>query len=683
VLTDFYSGLGGGKRTNTLKIRGFGGIDQSGDANDMPIEPVCSTKDGYGFDVDDNNLKRLTPQNYTALQLPAGYTPGRIFLFARHAKRDLYCAAVKDSDGSHKVFTLAIDGSTPTTWTDVTGALVLASAISAGVSYQNDSTPIFVMVNGSTAYKATGDGANIALLSTDTLPAGFAVELHQARIWIGNCPSAPDTVFFSSAPSTVDPAYGPTDWIQDVDRAGYFSFPTWDGDAVQAIVSFNDSLIVFKKRSTWRLYGATYDQFGTEQINADVGATARETVAVGEGAIYVGNKNGIYRFDGVNFTLFKSDEINDLYNVNFSTIYYMTWLNGYLYVYGGTTADPTRSYCYKINTKTGKTSMVYNGLTPATRLSCVESPYIDKVYYTSFNGVMYFTRGLLTLIDTSGAMKFVTPTTDMGSAAYRKRISKMTVTGKGGSFKITPIVDGLTKTAKTVYLPTLTAVDGEKHTYTNRLANSGFSGTTSWSSSSAALTAATGTLSCTSNGSSVIVGAAQATTQTYTTGDKWYVRSKVSVTNAVSENIFVALNGSGGGVVNAIVQATPANGTIYDRSAIATLPTGSGTVTFVAYSAYVDAATANGKVTRLAQPLIINLTAMYGTGLEPNLETCDLLYPYAATTSFDYGFTPKDGGVVRVPLSVSGKRVAFQFENVNASPVDVSDMEIEYSKGAS
>lgn len=440
------------------KIRAFGGLDQTWDENDMSQSPTIYTKDGYGFDVDNLSLKAIVQKTFplttaggSYATLPTGYAPYNVFLFDRYnssgvRKIDLFCSAyLIATPTTIRIFNICLDGGTPTTWTDITGGLTIAAHMVDGVSYQLGETPYFILTNGADVYSAVGGGTTLTALAGNP-PNGSIIELHKERVWIAGVAGLPDTLYYSNK-------LVPTDWVEEDQKAGFFMFPTWDGDKIIAIKSFGDSLLVWKQRSMWRIVGSIYDEFMIELVIDDIGAVNPNAVAIGEGICFFATSIGIFSFNGVEVKPYKTREIQDIYNSLDKSTLSLFWTNGYLYMYGFGADNKARHL--KINTRTGDTTTCAPVASATKHISLFEHPLYPLQYVVAYNGKLTHVKEPL-YPDNPGMihMRFATPATDFGTSLTRKRISRLAITGKGGLFKITPVVDGVEKTPKTITLPT-------------------------------------------------------------------------------------------------------------------------------------------------------------------------------------------------------------------------------------
>lgn len=187
--------------------------------------------------------------------------------------------------------------------------------------------------------------------------------------------------------------------------------------------------------------------------------------------------------------------------------------------------------------------------------------------------------------------------------------------------------------------------------YFNALLNSNFVNTTSWFVLNSAMTVANNIATITGTGTGSNVSIFNDMPASAIANHKIYVRAKSTVTNSVATNVAYKLTGSTAGTANdVVVQATPTANTQYDKGLIMTVPIdATGKLRLFLRTYYPDNATANGKITNIKDVLVIDLTAQYGAGNEPNLAYCDANITYDKCWAMDISntiYSSGDGGVL-------------------------------------
>lgn len=156
-------------------------------------------------------------------------------------------------------------------------------------------------------------------------------------------------------------------------------------------------------------------------------------------------------------------------------------------------------------------------------------------------------------------------------------------------------------------------------TLTNLISNGNFADTTGWASGNANLTAADNVLSITGTGASASPEANQNTNLDCAENKIIYAKCLARVTNAVSSAMRIVIFGTTGGAALLTAQTSPVQNTWYTLSGNLTLTAAfTGKVQPDVYSMYADAATANGKVLQVKKFILLDLTSIFGAGLEPS-----------------------------------------------------------------
>lgn len=167
---------------------------------------------------------------------------------------------------------------------------------------------------------------------------------------------------------------------------------------------------------------------------------------------------------------------------------------------------------------------------------------------------------------------------------------------------------------------------------TNILVNSDFSnGATSWVLSYGTGTVSSGILSLTGNGTQPNPTVLQNVQNiTAVTGHKYYQYIDAMVTDSICTKIIMNLQvNTTGSVANGMSIISPQANQWYHLSVLGTVTSyQNGYILRPMWISnyYADAATANGKVMQIKNPVCIDLTAMFGAGNEPTKAQCDALF---------------------------------------------------------
>ena len=238
--------------------------------------------------------------------------------------------------------------------------LSLATNSEAGADFANwdreDDSVLYIARGTNTSYKWLGTGAATALTASggvagltewqDDLavntgthcPKASFVATHAERLWVAGVTEGaatyPNRVRFSH------PLF-PESWR----KLDFIDIPA-GGDKITAIVPFGGHLLVFKKQSTWAIYGYNEDTFQVVQLSGSVGAMSLRSVAVSDSKVYFyGNPDGLFVYDG--------SSVQDLFvnlrplkvgaEINEEAVGAVTvgWCNRRLYLSLPTGADPS------------------------------------------------------------------------------------------------------------------------------------------------------------------------------------------------------------------------------------------------------------------------------------------------------------------------------------------------------
>lgn len=179
--------------------------------------------------------------------------------------------------------------SAPSTWTSIHNNASLNSANVNFATYNN--LCIFVSVN-LTTQKWTGSGSSSALGGSPPSNAQF-IDTHKRRVFIANTSAGVNRLHYSALDN-------PEDWTTAND-AGYIDIGLGDGDHITGIASLGTALMIFKKRSTWALYGSGPSNFSVRQVSPSVGCAAPKSIVKADKFCIFLSYDGVYSVnsDGV------------------------------------------------------------------------------------------------------------------------------------------------------------------------------------------------------------------------------------------------------------------------------------------------------------------------------------------------------------------------------------------------
>ena len=181
------------------------------------------------------------------------------------------------------------------------------------------------VLNTSVVYE--WDGSNrVPVKLEQAPPMAFAVE-HKGRIWAAGDKRHPLRVYFSGNRQS-DVWFVPEDDAETVDNvleAGYIEIKSDGGDEVTAMYGdFYGQLIIFTRRSVWRLVGDGFDTFSVGDINRSVGCVGPNAVSRVANDLLFLSREGVHSLvaseqSGDLRTSFVSSFIQDLWTETPST----------------------------------------------------------------------------------------------------------------------------------------------------------------------------------------------------------------------------------------------------------------------------------------------------------------------------------------------------------------------------
>ncbi len=177
------------------------------------------------------------------------------------------------------------------TWTSIHNNATLNGA---RVNFTTFNDLAIIVSENLTTQKYTGTGSSSALGGTPPSNVKY-IEVHKGRVWMGNSSAGNSRLHYCSLDD-------PEDWTTTgADGAGFIDVGLDDGDVITGLCSIGQVLLVFKKWSTWALYGSGPSSFSIRKISSSVGCVSDRTIQKCETfAIFLG-MDGVYsaRPDGV------------------------------------------------------------------------------------------------------------------------------------------------------------------------------------------------------------------------------------------------------------------------------------------------------------------------------------------------------------------------------------------------
>lgn len=166
------------------------------------------------------------------------------------------------------------------------------------------STEKVVQYNNSAWFIPKGSGVSGVRQTLDTntvstvaaMPRGSGAVIFKDRLFIFGPVDTTNTVtqrvFYSAATDF-------TSWP----AANFFDINPGDGEGVTAAIAASDTLIFFKRHSTWALFFDTDPGLGVlRKVNSEIGATGPDSVVSYENVLYLTDERTVYRVQSLLFT---------------------------------------------------------------------------------------------------------------------------------------------------------------------------------------------------------------------------------------------------------------------------------------------------------------------------------------------------------------------------------------------
>jgi len=161
--------------------------------------------------------------------------------------------------------------------------------------------------DGSIKYYVTPEGYKHTKEKSvqSTAPPGNLLELYQDRLWIANSPGTTnsDRIYFSTSGvngADINDFTTPIEEGEANMHGGFIDIRSYDGSGIIGLKAAFDSLVVFKKKTIYKIVGYSPDTFQVVQVAGSSGTIADKSIAVGNNGIYYLSENGIYFYDGTN-----------------------------------------------------------------------------------------------------------------------------------------------------------------------------------------------------------------------------------------------------------------------------------------------------------------------------------------------------------------------------------------------
>lgn len=141
---------------------------------------------------------------------------------------------------------------------------------------------------------------------TTYAPKGDFLELHYDRLWISGDKDNPDRIYFSTASvngADIEDYTSPIEEGEANQHGGFLDVRSYDGSKIIGMKVIFNSVVVFKNRSAYKIFGNSPDNYQLVQLFNCNGAIADKSICVGNNGAFFLNSDGIYYYDGTNTNL--------------------------------------------------------------------------------------------------------------------------------------------------------------------------------------------------------------------------------------------------------------------------------------------------------------------------------------------------------------------------------------------
>lgn len=274
------------QKQNWLVIRDFSaGIDQSAGQDNTPAGAV--------YQAVNCTLKQDMLCTIAAPEAVPGMGLAGVCRLMLHHAQNTQGISTSTLLASTAEDVLRWDG---TNWVSIRGDMPVHSGAFSYLNFRSADTDIVILGNGvDDLYYWTGSGTLQKLFYEDEqthAPRGSCLALHYERLWVGGTADAAQSVFYSDD-------MAPDHWTSGTDAAGEIQIQTWDGDRVMALANLLDDIVVFKRRSAFRIVGAYPGEYEKVQVYATQGTIAPDSICAWHDRAYFLSDDGLMVYDGL------------------------------------------------------------------------------------------------------------------------------------------------------------------------------------------------------------------------------------------------------------------------------------------------------------------------------------------------------------------------------------------------
>ncbi len=139
-------------------------------------------------------------------------------------------------------------------------------------------------------------------------PGFAAMALHYERIWGINSANKLNTVYYSA-----ESDYSNWKTTSENADAGKLEVTTFDGDGFVGIANVFDDILLYRRKTLFRITGTSPENYQMKQIPASCGAVGPDAIANnGRYSFYIGN-DGIYSYDGIRASIIENNRLRFLF----------------------------------------------------------------------------------------------------------------------------------------------------------------------------------------------------------------------------------------------------------------------------------------------------------------------------------------------------------------------------------
>lgn len=142
---------------------------------------------------------------------------------------------------------------------------------------------------------------------TTFAPSGEFLELHYDRLWVAGNKDNPDRIYFSTAGvngADIEDFTVPLAEEDEINmHGGFIDVRSYDGSKIIGMKTIFNSIVIFKEKSAYKVYGSSPSNYQMIQLFSCSGAIADKSIVTGNNGAYFLSRDGIYFYDGTNINL--------------------------------------------------------------------------------------------------------------------------------------------------------------------------------------------------------------------------------------------------------------------------------------------------------------------------------------------------------------------------------------------